>query len=76
MKRNILLINLPGKSIRKVEENCGLALLKSYLDSMNEHADILDAFALRYSTAQTKEIIMKWTKSRSANSRLRMNKEA
>lgn len=60
MKRNILLINLPGKSIRKVEENCGLALLKSYLDSMNEHADILDAFALRYSIAQTKEIIMKW----------------
>ena len=63
MNSSILLINLPGKSIRKVEENCGLALLKSYLESKNVKTDILDAYALHHSIENTKSIIANWISS-------------
>ena len=39
----VLLINLPGESVRKPEEHCGLAFLKAYLDERDICTDILDA---------------------------------
>lgn len=49
----VLLINLPGESLRKPEEHCGLAFLKSYLDMNNIYVEIFDAYAKRKTLAET-----------------------
>lgn len=56
----VLLINLPGESLRTPEEHCGLAFLKAYLDRKNINAEILDAYALKYTVEETKNKIKKW----------------
>lgn len=43
----VLLINLPGESVRKPEEHCGLAFLKAYLEEREICTEILDAYAKR-----------------------------
>lgn len=60
MNKKLLLINLPGTSIRKPEEHCGLAFLKAYIEKNNIQADILDAYALRFTLAETLERIDEW----------------
>lgn len=57
---SILLINLPGESLRMPEEHCGLAFLKAYLDRQGIETQILDAYALRYTLEETKSRIKKW----------------
>ena len=56
----VLLINLPGESVRKPEEHCGLAFLKAYLDEREISTDILDAYAKRMSITECLKHIKKW----------------
>lgn len=56
----VLLINLPGESVRKPEEHCGLAFLKAYLEEREIHTDILDAYATRKTVAECLQCIEKW----------------
>lgn len=56
----VLLINLPGESVRKPEEHCGLAFLKAYLEEREIHTDILDAYATRKTVEECLQCIEKW----------------
>ena len=58
----VLLINLPGESVRKPEEHCGLAFLKAYLEARDICTDILDAYAKRLSIPECLSYIMEWLK--------------
>lgn len=60
--KKLLLINLPGDSIRKAEEHCGLALLKAFIKSNNIETDILDAYALNLSLKESLNKIDEWIK--------------
>lgn len=62
MNKRLLLINLPGESIRKPEEHCGLAFLKAYIDENGLGADVLDAYALRINLDETIARIDDWIK--------------
>ena len=62
MNKRLLLINLPGESIRKPEEHCGLAFLKAYIDGNGLGADVLDAYALRINLDETIARINDWIK--------------
>ena len=56
----VLLINLPGESVRKPEEHCGLAFLKAYLEEHGLCTDILDAYAKRLSITECLNCIREW----------------
>ena len=58
----VLLINLPGESVRKPEEHCGLAFLKAYLEARDICTDILDAYAKRLSITECLSCIKEWLK--------------
>ena len=60
INKKVLLINLPGESIRKPEEHCGLASLKAFLCENGLQVKILDAYARRIDIDTCKEIIAKW----------------
>ena len=60
----IILINLPGESVRTPEEHCGIAYLHAYLKSNKIDATILDAYALRLSINETFSIVEKWILAR------------
>ena len=59
-KAKVLMINLPGSSIRKPEEHCGLAFLKAYLLANKIDVEILDAYALGISLEKCLEEISNW----------------
>lgn len=56
----VLLINLPGESVRKPEEHCGLAFLKAYLEERKICTDILDAYAKRKTVEECLDSIRDW----------------
>lgn len=56
----VLLINLPGESVRKPEEHCGLAFLKAYLEKRGICTDILDAYAKRKTIEECLQSISDW----------------
>lgn len=60
----VLLINLPGESVRKPEEHCGLAFLKAFLDEREICTDILDAYAKRMSITECLQRINEWIDKR------------
>ena len=60
MNKKLLLINLPGESIRKPEEHCGLAFLKAYIEMNHIDVQVLDAYALRLDLSETLEKIDEW----------------
>lgn len=60
IEKSVLLINLPGESLRKPEEHCGLAFLKAYLNGNKINTEILDAFALRYTLQETLDKMKEW----------------
>lgn len=59
----VLLINLPGESVRKPEEHCGLAFLKAYLEEREICVDILDAYAKRKKLEECLQMIEDWIKN-------------
>lgn len=61
--KSVLLINLPGESIRKPEEHCGLAFLKAFLNQKGIKTDILDAYAQRLDLDECKQKITEWMKN-------------
>lgn len=60
INKKLLLINLPGDSIRKPEEHCGLAFLKSFIEKHDIEVEILDAYALRLNLEETLNKIAEW----------------
>jgi len=62
----LLLINLPGESVRKPEEHCGLAFLKAYISQQGISAEIFDAYAKRRSMTEVKDFVHNWIKSNEA----------
>lgn len=61
-KVKVMLINLPGESIRKAEEHCGLAYIKAFLQKYNINVEILDAYAKKKNIEMCKEFIKQWMK--------------
>lgn len=59
-QKRLLLINLPGESLRTPEEHCGIAFLKAYVNRCGYSADILDAFAEQLSVSGCKLRIANW----------------
>lgn len=59
----VLLINLPGESVRKPEEHCGLAFLKAYLEENCICADILDAYAGHKTIEECLKEVEEWIKA-------------
>lgn len=58
--KKLLLINLPGDSIRKPEEHCGLAFLKAFIEKNKIETEILDAYALRLDLQETLIKLNNW----------------
>ena len=59
-KVKVMLINLPGESIRKPEEHCGLAYIKAFLQKYNMNVEILDAYAKKMNMDMCKTLIEQW----------------
>ena len=66
----LLLINLPGTSVRMPEEHCGLAILKAVAETKDVHTDILDAYAMRLSLEDCLIAVGKWLKERQLDEQL------
>lgn len=62
--KQVLLINLPGQSIRKSEEHCGIAFLHAFLKAKGVHSTILDAFALSMTIDECKQAVKDWLASK------------
>ena len=58
--KKLLLINLPGDSIRKPEEHCGLAFLKAFIEKNKIETEILDAYALHLTLQETLIKLNNW----------------
>lgn len=60
--KKVLIIALPSHSVRKPEENCGIACLSAYLKGCNIDVDILDAYATGKDIEYCKRFVLEWVK--------------
>lgn len=66
----LLLVNLPGTSVRTPEEHCGIAMLKAALEEEGIHTDVLDAYALRLTLEDCLTKIENWLRDKIKDDKL------